>query len=465
MPNPGRPGGPRRWRAPAALLFAALLGAAALPAALAARFSDSARATNFRVTATAGTAGTCFTLNADAKCADPDGRCCLGAGAEVSKLLLLTNGFNPACSDVSAAKITVNGQTVEAQSGKADKRPAIKLPLDSGALGGPVTFCIDPSGITGCSTIGQLCGGRLCSFRFAASGAHQGSGEKAKCSVDAAVENGDAGAQPLFSFQLVNPDPSDPYKERLDRLMKAAARRWEDALNVQMPPGSLPNGLPVTGAVLVYYQSVTTLAKGTYGVTELLDPRRGLGGGKRTVPLSGTITFNRDKLGSGSPSDAAWGAIVLHELGHFLGVGITALWEERGCIPSKCGATLSFGGGGPETTYYYKCAAARAQYRGLGCGKALRIESNRGSGQDCVHFAEKDLPNELMTPVVGTGVLSRVTLGAVEDIWGRGSINYGVADPWLCGGGTSTIQAAALGAVGSPKPEVSFELIQPDWTD
>lgn len=48
--------------------------------------------------------------------------------------------------------------------------------------------------------------------------------------------------------------------------------------------------------------------------------------------------------------------------------------------------------------------------------------------------------------------LSRVTIGAVEDLYGVGSVDYSKADPWTCGARTEGASQSA-GGLGSPEPQ------------
>lgn len=110
--------------------------------------------------------------------------------------------------------------------------------------------------------------------------------------------------------------------------------------------------------------------------------------------------------------------VVLHEMGHCLGIG--TLWSYNGCI---CGCVVSSG-----IPNYYLCANAQKQFNNIGCTGQLPIETlagkvwgrrrlcsqhmtpdligsiyvnyiYTGQGSSCGHWAESRLTTELMTPV------------------------------------------------------------------
>lgn len=145
------------------------------------------------------------------------------------------------------------------------------------------------------------------------------------------------------------------------------------------------------------------------------------------TPLSGQMKFDTSDIGS-TISDEDFKSVVLHEMGHVLGIG--TLWDQPkfGCM----GACTP----GSNADVFYQCSNANKKYQELGCpGTAIPIETQMGDGSGCGHWSEAKLNNELMTPVLNGGSanpISVITIGALEDIYGAGSVDYSVAGSYSC---------------------------------
>lgn len=140
------------------------------------------------------------------------------------------------------------------------------------------------------------------------------------------------------------------------------------------------------------------------------------------------------------PDPNYWGKYILREMGNALGLG--DLWSSdfKGCA-STCRRSVF----GTSPAYYdaAACPAAAREYAALGCGSQLPLETNDFM-DSCSLWSESDLPGELFTQTLtGSDALSRVTIGAVEDLYGPGSVDYSKADPWSCGRAPSEASPAA----------------------
>jgi hypothetical protein len=121
-------------------------------------------------------------------------------------------------------------------------------------------------------------------------------------------------------------------------------------------------------------------------------------------------------------------AVILHEMGHVLGIG--TLWNLRGLLvnpslPESTGVDTHFSG-----------ANAIAAFNTIGganySGQKVPVENSQGgSGTRDAHWRDNLFFNELMTGFVNSGSnpLSIVTIRSLEDL-GYG-VNAGAADSYF----------------------------------
>jgi len=144
--------------------------------------------------------------------------------------------------------------------------------------------------------------------------------------------------------------------------------------------------------------------------------------------------------------------IVLHEMGHVLGIG--SLWEPLELLQDP-----SFGQGGADTAF--SGAAALAEFDSMGGsdyeGSKVPVENNGGQGVANGHWRESVFGNELMTPYLSNldGILSTLTIASLEDLGYEVSYAAAAAYEWPperedfgLGGGAFFLSA---------EPAVSFE--------
>lgn len=88
-------------------------------------------------------------------------------------------------------------------------------------------------------------------------------------------------------------------------------------------------------------------------------------------------------------------------------------------------------------TFEYQCTIAKTEYSALTEGGTLLLENDGSNGTVCSHFEEDNFrtatSSELMTGFFEANLgqpLSRVTIGALDDLNGYGVLNYDEADEW-----------------------------------
>jgi len=115
-------------------------------------------------------------------------------------------------------------------------------------------------------------------------------------------------------------------------------------------------------------------------------------------------------------SSGELGDIVLHEMGHILGIG--TLWDWHHFVSAS-------GSGDPR----YAIAAGLSGYHDIGgFAASIPLENTGGSGTREAHWRETTFGWELMTGYVATpeNPLSRMTVGALQDL--GYTVDYGRAD-------------------------------------
>ena len=119
----------------------------------------------------------------------------------------------------------------------------------------------------------------------------------------------------------------------------------------------------------------------------------------------GTMLFNSDYFSGPDLFE-----IILHEIGHVLGVG--TLWEINDMV--------NYGFGDPcPADPRYTGAGARAEWRALGGSGDIPLEDEFGAGTACAHWDEGEFFDELMTGFsqgASAEPLSRMTVASLEDV-------------------------------------------------
>jgi hypothetical protein len=120
--------------------------------------------------------------------------------------------------------------------------------------------------------------------------------------------------------------------------------------------------------------------------------------------------------------------VILHEMGHVIGIG--SLWTSFGFLQSPSPV------GGPAQDTFHNGPNAIAGFNAIGGstytgGNKVPVENMFGSGTINVHWRESVLANELMTGFIGSGSnpLSALTAQSLVDF--GYVINAGAADPFF----------------------------------
>lgn len=147
------------------------------------------------------------------------------------------------------------------------------------------------------------------------------------------------------------------------------------------------------------------------------------------LPVLGFMLFDAVDLGP-IEQDGDLTALTLHEMGHVLGVG--TLWPNFGILlvdpslPSSPGADTHFAG-----------AAAIAAFDAAGgtaytAGAKVPVENQLGEGSADSHWRESVLQDELMTPVLRSGVANPLSAITIESLVDLGySVDSSGADPFV----------------------------------
>jgi hypothetical protein len=160
-----------------------------------------------------------------------------------------------------------------------------------------------------------------------------------------------------------------------------------------------------------------------------------------SLPIVGTMRFDIADVpsleNSGQLRD-----VILHEMGHVLGIGV--IWGRLGLLQNP--STV----GGPELDTYFSGANAVQGFNSIGgdtytLGQKVPVENKFGGGTINAHWRESVLANELMTGFLNSGSnpLSVVTVRSLQDIGYL--VNPNLADPFHL-----TLSLQALGAPSAP---------------
>lgn len=213
------------------------------------------------------------------------------------------------------------------------------------------------------------------------------------------ILNDDA-ATPASAFTIDVVFPDNSLTNSQQGFFKQAATRWS-----QIIVGDLPD-VTVNGVLIddIRIEAVGQYIDGAYGVLGHGGPQ--WTGGPRP-PATGSMAFDTADLAR-MESDGTLLPVILHEMGHALGLG--TMWDYRGLM----------GSGG------YIGANALREYKTIfGMPNATYIPT-AGTG----HWSESVFKTELMTPIAeqpGTPMpISRITVGSLQDL--GYVVNYAAAD-------------------------------------
>jgi hypothetical protein len=146
-----------------------------------------------------------------------------------------------------------------------------------------------------------------------------------------------------------------------------------------------------------------------------------------SLPVVGVMRFDVADVAT-MESDGTLGSVILHEMGHVLGIG--SLWNKFGLLKNP-----STPGGTTQLDTYFSGANAIAGFDLIGGttytgGNKVPVENRFGAGTINVHWRESVLLNELMTGFINGGAnpLSVLTVRSLQDL--GYAVNAGAADPF-----------------------------------
>jgi subtilase family serine protease len=185
-----------------------------------------------------------------------------------------------------------------------------------------------------------------------------------------------------------------------------AAQRWQQVITTDLP--DVASSLYGSIDDVLIHASVVSI-DGAGGILGQAGPdqfRSGAGG----LPYHGIMRFDSADLAS-MASNGTLLSVILHEMGHVLGLG--TLWSSFGLRSGS-----SYIGGG----------AVNAYHQLGGQGSTVPLETTGGSGTALVHWSDSVFGNELMTGFISgtSNPLSILTIGSLQDLGYR--VNYAAAD-------------------------------------
>ena len=134
------------------------------------------------------------------------------------------------------------------------------------------------------------------------------------------------------------------------------------------------------------------------------------------IPITGCMTFDSADIAA-MEADGTFQGVILHEMGHVLGIG--TVWNETN--NTNCPTNFAFTG-----------ANAVTEWNTLGGTGILPVEDGGGLGTRCGHWDEETFTTELMTGYVDSVMqMSRLTIASLKDL--QYVVDFSAADPYsLC---------------------------------
>lgn len=128
---------------------------------------------------------------------------------------------------------------------------------------------------------------------------------------------------------------------------------------------------------------------------------------------AGDMRFDTGDLNS--LSSAALEAVIVHEMGHVMGIG--TLWDYNNDLYTS-------------GEFYKQNSKAQEKWNEIGCTGRLPVETDGGQGTAGGHWDEDCLQNEVMTGYLGesSGIFSAITIGTLEDL--GYTVDYSAAEPF-----------------------------------
>jgi hypothetical protein len=223
----------------------------------------------------------------------------------------------------------------------------------------------------------------------------------------------------------------------------SAANRWAGIITADLPDvsGSIPAGTCGTGSPSMSHTFDDLLIFA--GVVPIDGPSGILGQAgwcyRRTagLPIIGVMSFDQADMAN-LESGGGLNAVILHEMGHVLGIG--TMWQPMGLLQNVSTAA------NPLDTYFTG-AQALIGFDAIGgssyaAGQKVPVENTGGAGTMNGHWRESVLGNELMTGYLGNGSnpLSVLTVRSLTDL--GYTVNVASADAFSIGAAMQSASAS-----------------------
>jgi len=232
-------------------------------------------------------------------------------------------------------------------------------------------------------------------------------------SATVTIINDDTAPAPAYGIAVVFPDNSLTAAQQA--VFRSAAARWSEIIVADMPDvvyqGRTIDDLEIAASA--------PSIDGVGGVLGQAGPDRVRMDGT-FLPYLGVMEFDSADVAS-MMSDGTFQDVILHEMGHVIGVG--TLWDQLGLVNGLGTTNPTFVG-----------ANAVREYQTLSGTQAtsVPVENTGGPGTAGGHWRESVFGKELMTGYAeppGTAMpISRVTVASLQDL--GYTVDYAAADPF-----------------------------------
>lgn len=204
-----------------------------------------------------------------------------------------------------------------------------------------------------------------------------------------------------FNIEIVFPDNTLSPEARA--IFEEAAARWQELIIGDIPDVQLA-GVGLVDDLRIEARGPSIDGPGgVLGQAGPTDFRNG-----SSLPINGIMEFDSADIAN-LLNDGQFDEVVLHEMGHVLGLG--TIWQDLGLITGVGTNNARFTGD-----------QATAEYNAIFglTGTSVPVESDQGgAGTLYGHWDEDTLENELMTGFLNSGVdnpISRITVGQMADL-------------------------------------------------